>query len=161
MTNTAAIIGLGNEVLGDDRVGLEVAEFLRQSQPPEASIDILTDTRGGLALAERMAPYHTVILLDAIRTRGGIPGEVRVFSAADFPVTRRLGAMHDVDVPTALHLLNKMGVSTPQTVWVVAIEADETECFSERLSPRVQAAVIVAAQQALRLATPTPPSELA
>ena len=144
------VVGLGNPILGDDGVGWRVAEALKELRPP-VEIDCLA--LGGLSLMERIIGYDRVIIVDSIQTRGGVNGQVYTFPLDDLPdlSAGHTTAVHDTSLPTALKLGRTMGVTLPDDVMVVAIEADRVYDFSEQLTPEVEAAVPVATKAIMKL----------
>ena len=179
------ILGLGNPILTDDGVGLQVVQAVRSQlrQDPRwvpveggdsggeenwpvrfaansaasswglasCIVEVDEDSRGGLALMERLVGYDRVILVDAI-LRGGKPGTVYRLSLAEFPTQRTRGT-HDVHLATALQLGQLAGyqVPAPEQVHVVAVEAEDVLTFGEGLTPSVGGAVPEATRLVLKI----------
>ena len=153
-TKTAEIlvVGLGNPILGDDGVGWRAAEALRASLTmPGVEVDCLA--LGGLSLMERLVGYRRAIIIDAIQTQNGRPGQIHQFplSALPAPATGHSTAVHDVSLQTALRLGQAMGAPLPEEIQVVAIEAEQVYDFSEELTTAVAAAIPEAVQTVLAL----------
>ncbi len=77
------VIGLGNPDRADDGVGIEVARQLRGLAPER----IFSETEGLEGIVLRILDRKDAevgIFIDAVDF-GGRPGEVRIFSDADFP----------------------------------------------------------------------------
>lgn len=147
------IIGLGNPILGDDGAGWVVAEQVQKRLGPDSPVEVDCASLGGLSLMERMVGYQRVILIDVIETAQGEVGSVRVFRLEDLPnpSAGHTVSMHDTTLMTALRTAESMGIETPRSVQVVAIEARSGFDFSEQLSPEVDAAVAQAVEEVLRL----------
>lgn len=156
------VIGLGNPILGDDGVGWEVAEEVKQKLPLTSSpsphqevgsIEVDTAALGGLSLMERMLGYDRVVLVDSMETGQNPVGSVQVFPLASLPdpMAGHSASAHDTSLITALKTAESLGASIPKKVDVVAIEAQNVYDFSEELSPPVAAAVPFAAQAILDL----------
>lgn len=144
------MIGLGNPILGDDRVGWQVAEQVaRRLQNETVEVDCLA--LGGLSLMERMIGYERVVLIDAITTGMHAPGHVSSFplEALDDAWAGHSGSAHDVTLRTALEIGRAMGARLPDDIQVVAIETSAAFDFSETLSPSVAAAVPQAVEMVL------------
>lgn len=156
MTAKTLVLGLGNPILGDDGVGWHIADQVRQQlgdpgqphrlQCGEVEVDCLA--RGGLSLMERLIGYERVILLDAITLGQGPPGSVYRFRLEELsdPGAGHLSSAHDASLQTALCLGRTMGVSLPEQVTVVAVEAQSVYDFAEELTPPIAAAVPRAVQ---------------
>lgn len=163
------IIGLGNPILGDDGVGWRVAEqvsaCLAKLDPGEQSeiqakdllvspsqVEVTCLSVGGLRLMEHMLGFERVILIDALNT-GGTPGAVYCFPLAELP-NRALGHLsssHDTTLQNALSVGRTLGVSLPDQIAIVGIEAEFVYDFNEALSPLIARAVPQATRLVLRL----------
>ena len=145
------VLGLGNPLLGDDSIGLRVAELLtpRLSELPDIELDV--DYWGGLRLMERMVGFQRAIIIDAICS-GAPPGTLQVLSPGDFP-TQRSASAHDANLPTALELGRQAGAKLPadEDITLLAIEAVNVLSFDEQLTPEVEAAIPKALQAVLTL----------
>ena len=93
---------------------------------------------GGLEILELIRDYHTVIILDAIKTKEGLPGDVYYFNPADFHETMHLSNLHDVNFITALELAKQIKLSIPENIHIIAIEILEDLEFGRALSPELE-----------------------
>ncbi len=66
--NKTLVLGMGNPILGDDGVGVRIAQEVQVALPADAGVDVSEACVGGLSLMERMVGYDTVILVDALCT---------------------------------------------------------------------------------------------
>ena len=147
------VLGLGNPILGDDGVGWRVVEEVerrfqssRTGFPKSVEFDYVS--LGGLALMERLIGYERAILVDAIQTPGGRPGDVYRLALDDLP-TAHADSAHDASLKAALELGRRLGAALPADIALVAIEAARVFDFGETLSSDVQASVPAAAQAVL------------
>jgi len=136
------ILGIGNPILGDDGVGFHVAQELARRVKDDA-IDIEDACTGGLNLLDLMAGYDKVIIIDAIKTEQGEPGEIYKLRPEDFSTSVHLASsLHDVNFPTVLEIGNKfMPGEMPREIVIFAIEVEEIETFTEEMTTKVQEAV--------------------
>lgn len=136
------ILGLGNPLLRDDGVGLRVVQMLRPMLEDEPDIVVEEDFWGGLRLMERMVGFDRAIIIDAICTREGRPGEVMQLQPGDIP-TQRSSSAHDVNLPTALQLGRQAGAHLPrdEDITLIGVEAEDVLTFDESLSSRVEKAL--------------------
>ncbi len=134
------VLGLGNPVLTDDGVGFVVVEEVRK-RLPTADVTVSQASVGGLSLLELVVGYDRVVIIDAIRTAAGKPGEIHHLSPDDFRGSIRAASTHDVDLATALELGRQLGMEIPGEMVILAIEAADVESFGEELTPSVAAAV--------------------
>lgn len=146
------IVGLGNPILGDDGIGWRVAEAVKKALLEQAAenqnIDVACFALGGLSLMEHLIGYDQAIIIDAVQTTTGVPGQVYDLHLADLPdlSVGHMTAAHDTSLQNALTLGRTMGASLPHEIRIVGIEAERIYDFSEELSADVAAAVPVATQ---------------
>jgi hydrogenase maturation protease len=150
------VVGLGNPILGDDGAGWRVAEeVLSRLEGTELQPDVAVEqlSVGGLALMERLLGYARVIIVDAIKIGDGGIGNLLCIPLSDLPdhSSRHTSSAHDTSLQNALRVASEMGFNVPSEVWVVGISAEQTEVFSEQLSPPVEAAIPEAADIVMRL----------
>ena len=136
------VLALGNPLLGDDAVGLEVARALRPRLATLEGVELVEDEAGGIQLMERMTGFDRAIVVDAI-TSGAAPGTIHRMGSDGIP-TQRTAVAHGIDLPRALELGRSLGLPMPRDVRVVAVEAESVLEFREYLTPAVAAAVLPA-----------------
>ncbi len=130
------VVGIGNPILTDDSIGIRVVDDLKCSQDfPD--FEFRTMCVGGLEVLENVQGFDTAIFIDAIKTRGGVPGDVYYFSVEDFRETLHLSNLHDVSFVTALELGRTLGLKVPKNVHILAIEIVEDMVFSDQLTPEI------------------------
>jgi hydrogenase maturation protease len=132
------LLGMGNPILRDDAVGLRLAaDFARRLEgfphltvEPDCSV-------GGLNLLEVLAGHSRVIVLDSLRTIGGVPGRWYAFDANDLRETLHLTNVHDANFATALELGHRLGLPLPQpsAIHIFAVEVQDAITFSEQMTP--------------------------
>jgi hydrogenase maturation protease len=122
---TIRVIGLGNELRGDDAVGLLAARRLRGSVGDRA--EVVEAAMVGVELLELMKGAQAVLLIDAARS-GQTPGTIHRLDASTGPITSELFpcSTHAVGVAEAVELARTLGV-LPVKVIVYAIEVGNTE----------------------------------
>lgn len=140
MTGTV-VIGLGNPILGDDAVGLRVAQALRAELAGVAGVVVKELHAGGMRLMDAVAGFERAVIVDAMRTGALRPGSVHRLEAGELGRARNLASTHDTNLPTALALGRMLGLRMPLEVTVFGIEALEVETFGEALSADVQRSV--------------------
>jgi len=136
------ILGIGNPILGDDGVGFHVAQELAK-RITDDTIDIEDACTSGLNLLDIIPGYDRVIIIDAIKTEEGEPGEIYRLRPEDFTRSVHLGApLHDLNFPTVLEIGKKlMPAKMPHEIVIFAIEVEEIETFTEEMTPKVREAV--------------------
>lgn len=135
--NRILIYGIGNEILTDDGIGPKIVKRLKDNLSNK-NIDFKTAFFGGLELLEYIQGYDTVIFIDAIRTRDGIPGTVYELSPENFNTTIHLSSVHDVSFLTSIALGKKLGLNMPGFIYIIAVEIVEDRIFDDNFSPPIQ-----------------------
>jgi hydrogenase maturation protease len=134
------VLGVGNPILSDDGVGIHVARELRQRRLPGVYVEELAAS--GLELLDVVLDYDKIIIVDAIQTTGGIPGDIYVLEEKDFEKSVHGSSPHGVNIATALALGRKVVPERmPKVVVFIAVEAEDLINVDEQLTPRVQAAL--------------------
>lgn len=125
------ILGIGNELLGDEGVGVHALRLLKEEKLPEhircveagtAILDILPD----LEVADR------IIILDAMKD-GGSPGTVYRIPFEECSGASCIASMHGFDIFRVMALA---GRSVPPPTLVFGVEPQEVS-WSMQLSPAV------------------------
>lgn len=139
---TTLVLGLGNDILSDDAVGLLVARELQARLGPagEGDCDVVEVCEMGLALLDVIVGYQTLILVDSIQTGRAAPGTLHEFQG-DQIETRRVASPHFLGVGETLALGRLLGLPMPETVRILAIEVEDPFTLGTTMTPAVTAAV--------------------
>jgi len=135
--------------MSDDAVGLHIADALRRllRERPLRDVQVLKSQRAGFELVEMLPGYDRAIIVDAVLADEPVPGRVRELSLDDLAGSRRLINAHEISLPTALQMGERLGLPMPTEVQLIAIEAEELYTMSTTMTPPVQAAVEPVAQR--------------
>lgn len=132
------ILGLGNDILTDDGIGPRLVSDL-SSMIISGNVHFNVACCGGLEVMEYIKGYQQVVFIDAIRTRGGNPGDVYYFKPSDFKETSHLSSLHDITFLTALNLGNTLELDLPSDLHIIAVEIIEDMEFSNELTAPLKA----------------------
>ena len=135
--NKVLVLGVGNDILMDDGIGPKLVNRLKDDFSVD-QINFSTLNLGGLEILEFIKDYDEVIIVDAIKTRTGNPGDVYMLTPDDFSETCHLSSFHDVSFLTALRLGEKIGYKLPKSILIIAIEIIEDTCFGKDFSKPLQ-----------------------
>ena len=134
------IIGIGSLLRGDDAIGIRVAEAIeREALPPD--VKVVTTTAAGLALLDLLTGYEKALIIDAVQTRQGKPGEVYRLRLDDLPAPLHSFTVHDVSVRSALDIGRRMGLPLPGETVIFAVEVADVTPLREGCTPQVEGAV--------------------
>jgi hydrogenase maturation protease len=131
---------MGNPLLCDDGIGLKIAAEIR-NKVNQAEINVMETGIAGLALLDLLVGYDRAIVIDAIQTVDGKPGQIHKLNTKAFDSARHAVSPHDIDFTTALEFGSKLGLSMPDQITIFAIETSDVSTFSEECTPEVQKAI--------------------
>jgi hydrogenase maturation protease len=139
-TRKLLLLGLGNDILTDDAVGLNVVHELQAELGGHPSIDIRETTEMGLALLDFITGYRTVVIVDSIQTGKAPPGFLHQLDASALnQLTGR--TPHFVGVSETLALGRQLGLAMPEQVRIFAIEVEDPFTLGTSMTPALQAAL--------------------
>jgi hydrogenase maturation protease len=130
------VVGIGNPIRGDDGVAIRVVRRLKAILSSE--FEVKESVSGGLQLMEDILGYRRAILIDAIQTPEGVPGEVYRFAWQDSKSASHLPFSHAINLGQILELGRMLGGHEMPAVEVLAVEAKNLDRFSEGLSPELE-----------------------
>jgi hydrogenase maturation protease len=140
------LLGLGNDILTDDAVGLFVVRELRPRLAAHPSIDVRETTEMGLALLDFITGYGTVVIVDSIQTGKAPPGFLHELDASALnQLTGR--TPHFVGVSETLALGRQLGLAMPEQVKIFAIEVEDPFTLGTAMTPALQSALPVIVQR--------------
>ena len=147
------IIGIGNTLMGDDGVGVRVAEELL-GRDLGAGVDVVSGGTDGMALTSHFTDVETVIVVDAIAA-ADTPGSVYRFTPEEAGIeSLRSHTSHGLSVPAIMFAARLQG-ACPDVV-IYAVQIGDITCGFETLTPGVKARVIevadMVAEEATRIA---------
>ncbi len=145
------VLGLGNPILTDDGIGIHVVREVSARNRREG-VDFAEASVGGLRLLDLIAGYERVILVDAIQTPEGKPGDIYRLSPGDLRASLHAGSTHDLSLPGALTLGRSLGLALPrdEDMVIIAVEVEDVLTFGEECRPAAAAAIPRAAEAVLR-----------
>lgn len=129
------ILGIGNDILGDDGVGLAAARLLKKEF--EHSADIVEAIAGGFKLMELLEGYDKVLILDAVITGQHPVGTVLELSKEEFQSTVAI-APHYMSLPEAINFAEKLGINFPKEIRILAVEIEDPYQIREGLSSIIE-----------------------
>lgn len=148
------VLGIGNYLMGDEGIGVHVANRLEQTNLLPEGVTVLDGGTGGFHLLEYFELYDHIILIDATLDNN-TPGTIRKIKpkfATDFPPAM---STHDIglkDLVSALQILGKMPEIDLFVVSIATIQQQGIE-----LTPEIEAVVPAVVHHILNLLTEKEP----
>jgi hydrogenase maturation protease len=143
------VLGIGNLILGDDGVGVYVAnEVKKHINSPDVTVD--EAITGGINLLDLLLGYDKAIIIDAVKSENSKKGEVKRILLSDFTTMHSCNP-HDVSLAEAISMAKKLGEERiPKEIVIIGIMMKEIPCeFGEELSEKISAAVPKALEMTL------------
>lgn len=132
---TILVLALGNEIMGDDAVGIAAARPLLEKFGED--ISIIAAPVAGFALLDFLEGYTHVLILDSAVTGKHPVGTVTEFSKEEFQDIHATSP-HFIGVPEALTIAERMNITFPRIVRILAMEIEGSQELREGLSPVIQ-----------------------
>jgi len=142
------ILGLGNELLKDDAVGIRVAERLQGTFPAE--VEVRSTSLFGLALLDELIGREKVLLIDSYVPEEFIGSEIQERNFAEVGEPRG-PCPHFVGLGEVREVMRELGLGFPREVRILAIPVSDPITFSTEMTPAVAARVPEAAARARQI----------
>jgi hydrogenase maturation protease len=141
------VLGLGNELYGDDGVGIHVVRELRKEfesakkrRGKPRNISFEECSLSGLALLEVIVGYDTLLIVDTIKKANASTGKTHILEEKDLRYIPG-PSPHYISVPQTLEIGRKLQLKVPSRVKVVAVEAKNMYNLGEGLTEEMKKAV--------------------
>jgi len=151
------VLGLGNELYGDDGVGIHVVRELRKEfesakkrRRKPNNIYFEECSLSGLALLEVIVGYDTLLIVDTVKKANPSTGKIHLLKEKDLRYIPG-PSPHYISVPQTLEIGRKLRLKVPSKVKVVAVEAKNMYNLGEGLTKEMKKAVPVIAEKVKRV----------
>lgn len=135
------VLGIGNEILGDDGVGIRIARAVARKVSAE-NTRVEETGAAGLSLLELIKGYERLIIADAILTDNTKVGKIHRLTLKDLAKTNNSITPHDAALVTTLEIGNSLFPGEmPRDVIVYGVQTANVEQFSGKMTSAVKAAV--------------------
>jgi hydrogenase maturation protease len=131
------VLGLGNDILSDDAVGLNVAREIRRHLSDSDGIEVQETSEMGLALLDHIVGFADLILVDAVQTRQAPPGFLHEFDDGQLEVLP-IVSPHFLGVGETVALGRQLGLPVPGRVKIFAIEVKDPFTVGDSMTPALR-----------------------
>ena len=139
MPERILILGIGNPLMGDEGIGVRVAEvFMRNFVLPDG-VEVLDAGTMGLGMMGLFRGRDLVIVVDAVDHTGHEPGTVLIMTPEDLAPSQVLHSLHDMRLVHVLEAASLTGLQ-PDVV-CVGVQIAAIEQWVTELTPAVDAAI--------------------
>ncbi len=133
------VLGLGNDILADDAVGILAARALMIDLKGRA--DVVESSLHGLALLDLFIGYDRAIIIDAIKTGQYEPGIVIELSPEDLGEVKA-PSPHYTGLPEMLHIAREMALHFPHQIKIFALEVADPYTIGGKMSLSAQDGIL-------------------
>ncbi len=135
--NKVLLLGLGNDILSDDAVGLNIARDIRKRLSDTDEIEVRETSEMGLSLLDFIVGFDDLVLVDAVQTGRATPGFLHEFNGDGLKVLPPVSP-HFLGIGEVLALGRRLGLSVPRTVKVFAVEVMDPFTVGACMTPPLE-----------------------
>ncbi len=133
------VLGLGNDLLADDAVGIQTVRSLAGELSGKA--DCIESGLHGVALIDLFIGYDRAIIIDAIQTGSHPPGTILEMVPDDLKSVPT-PSPHYTGLPEMIELARQMRLHFPREIRILAVEVSDVITVGGSMSPPVAQAII-------------------
>ena len=132
------VLGLGNEVLADDALGILVAGEIRRIFA--GRLEVVCSSAAGVHLLDDLLGARRLLVVDTIQTGTAKPGTIQVLS--DDQIRTVAGSSpHFIGLFEMIALGRELELAVPREVVIIAVEASDCSTLGGGMHPDVRAAI--------------------
>ena len=134
------VLGLGNEILGDDALGIVVA---REAEARFGKlVDVVASSQAGFHVMDELLGVSRLLVVDSIRTGAAKPGTFYVLD--EHAIRPAPGfSSHSLGIFEVLAVARRLGLPVPAECVILAVEAADCTTVGGSMHPDVAAAIPV------------------
>ena len=140
------VLGLGNDILTDDAIGILVVREVRRRVAHLANVDVRETMEMGLALLDLIVGYESLVLIDAIQTGHAAPGHIHEITQQQLKSLPDR-TPHFLGVAETLQLGRQLGLPMPSRLRIFAVEVADPFTFGTEMTPELQQALPIAVER--------------
>jgi hydrogenase maturation protease len=151
-SSAVLVLGLGNELLSDQAVGLIALRRLREEGECPPWLHFAECQEVALSLLDLVVGYQGLVVVDSIQTGRVGPGFIHEFRVDD-SMSFGVFSPHFVGIGEMLALGKELGMNLPTEVRIIAIEVLDPCTMSGQLTEKVQAGIDTAVRKMMQSAS--------
>jgi hydrogenase maturation protease len=133
------VLGLGNDLLGDDAAGLLAARALKDLLDPEQA-EVIESSLSGIALLDHFIGFQKAVIIDAIKTGNHPPGKIIELQPEDLSAVAA-PSPHYAGLPEMLALAKQLSLAFPAEIKIFALEVVDPYTIGGAVSEAVTQAL--------------------
>jgi hydrogenase maturation protease len=122
MRKDIVVLGLGNPLMADEGVGVEVVSLLSRRAGEFPSVEFIDAGTAGFSLLHKLSGRRKALIIDCC-VMGGEPGAIAMFSPDDVKSVKKLlhFSLHEADILQVIDLARRLG-ECPGEISIFGIE---------------------------------------
>ena len=134
------LLGLGNEILTDDAVGLNIARAVRRRLGDWPDLEVVECEEMGLSLLDHIVGFQDLVLVDAVQTKKAAPGFLHEVGLGDLSILPSM-TPHFFGIGEALDLGRRLEMRVPGRVRIFAAEVEDPFTLGTKMTPALTQAL--------------------
>lgn len=134
------ILGLGNEILSDDAIGIIALRHIKNKYLNNEKIDFIESAESGISLLDYIIGYKKVLIIDSIFKENEKPGTIEEINISNMQETHYSPKTpHYIGLPFSIKIAHNLHLNVPQFIKVLAMNvADPYTLKENNLTPQVK-----------------------
>ncbi len=132
------LLALGNDILGDDAFGLQVARRVAERLP--GRIEVVSSSAAGFHLLDHVMGAERLLVVDVMQTGRAPAGTLYAIREENVEVVHG-GSPHYTGLFEMLAVARQLGLEAPTEVLILAVEAADCLTVGGAMHPAVEDAV--------------------
>lgn len=132
------VLGLGNEILGDDAFGIRVAREVQARFGSE--VDVVSSSQAGYHVMDELLGVSRLLVVDVIQTGAAKPGTIHVLDQHAIRPAPAVSS-HSLGIFEVLAVARRLGLPVPAECVILAVEAADCITVGGTMHPDVEAAI--------------------
>jgi hydrogenase maturation protease len=142
-------MGAGNTIMADEGIGPRCVEALHEWFEFPENVELMDVGTIGLGMLDYLRDFTHIIVLDAAKDTGHLPGTVVIFTPEDLAQKQVLHSAHDMRFVDVLKSAKLMGIDLEYVI-IVTVQIKSMSEWVLDLTPEVKAAIPVACACAMQ-----------
>ncbi len=128
------LIGIGNEILSDDRIGIYLASRLGKKLDIPSRISPYIS----LDLVDYVKNKDAVFIIDSFKDPDYLLGGIKVFQLSDLESMQNPSYSHGVTIPIIFNISEKLHHRVSENIVIFGVNVLDNQTFSEDFSEKIQ-----------------------
>lgn len=126
------LLGLGNDLRGDDAVGLHVVDHIRSLNMPSKEVNIERTLASGIHLLSFFPEYERVCIVDSVQVEDAQIGKLWKVSPEELKRCQfSMRVTHGIGIHSLLDIVKQIGYENPREVllFLIGIKKMDEYCY--------------------------------